>query len=115
MAAKHPKRPRDFSQAAKLVIDIATEQVEDAQETEETAAIAFARLEGWGRSCGHSQPGERKRIAKKAAKAHWGRKPSSGKQAYPSATQALYDHLLRGGSPCFKKRGRWREVLLAQS
>jgi hypothetical protein len=26
---RHPKRPRDFSQAAKLVIDIATGQVED--------------------------------------------------------------------------------------
>jgi hypothetical protein len=26
---KRPKRPRDFSQAAKLVIDIATGQVED--------------------------------------------------------------------------------------
>jgi hypothetical protein len=28
--AEHRKRPRDFSQAAKLVVDIATGQVEDA-------------------------------------------------------------------------------------
>jgi hypothetical protein len=31
MAPKHPKRPRDFSQAAKLVIDVATGQVEDRE------------------------------------------------------------------------------------
>lgn len=33
--AKHPKRTRDFSQAAKLVIDIATGQVEDREPTPE--------------------------------------------------------------------------------
>jgi hypothetical protein len=30
---KHPKRPRDFSQAAKLVIDIASGQVEDQKKS----------------------------------------------------------------------------------
>ena len=33
MAGKRPKRPRDFSQAAKLVVDIATGQVEDREPT----------------------------------------------------------------------------------
>ena len=32
---KHPKRPRDFSQAAKLVVDIASGQVEDRERTPE--------------------------------------------------------------------------------
>ena len=32
---KPPKRPRDFSQAAKLVVDIATGQVEDREPTPE--------------------------------------------------------------------------------
>ena len=35
MANQHRKRPRDFSQAAKLVIDIATGQVEDRPPTPE--------------------------------------------------------------------------------
>jgi hypothetical protein len=35
IAPKHPKRPRDFSQAAKLVIDVATGQVEDREPTPE--------------------------------------------------------------------------------
>lgn len=35
MAPKHPKRPRDFSQAAKMVVDIATGQVEDRPPTPE--------------------------------------------------------------------------------
>jgi hypothetical protein len=33
--AKHPKRPRDFSQAAKLVVDFASGQVEDRKPTPE--------------------------------------------------------------------------------
>ena len=42
----HRKRPRDFSQAAKLVIDIATGQIEDRPPTPEEqgkdpAAVAF--------------------------------------------------------------------------
>jgi hypothetical protein len=45
---KPPKRPRDFSQAAKLVIDVATGQVEDREPTPEEqgkdpAAVALGR------------------------------------------------------------------------
>ena len=32
---KHPRRPRDFNQAAKLVVDIASGQVEDREPTPE--------------------------------------------------------------------------------
>jgi hypothetical protein len=49
------KRPRDFSQAAKLVIDIATGQVEDRPPTPEEqgkdpAAVALGRRGGEARA-----------------------------------------------------------------
>ena len=49
MPEKHPKRPRDFSQAAKLVVDIASGQVEDREPTPEEqgknpAAVALGKL-----------------------------------------------------------------------
>ena len=48
---KPPKRPRDFSQAAKLVIDVASGQVEDREPTPEeqgkdAAAVALGRKGG---------------------------------------------------------------------
>jgi hypothetical protein len=48
---KPPKRPRDFSQAAKLVIDVATGQVEDREPTpqergKDPAAAAMGRKGG---------------------------------------------------------------------
>jgi hypothetical protein len=51
----HRKRPRDFSQAAKLVIDIATGQVEDRPPTPEEqgkdpAAAALGRKGGKARA-----------------------------------------------------------------
>jgi hypothetical protein len=53
MTSRPPKRPRDFSQAAKLVIDIATGQVEDRPPTPEEqgkdpAAVALGRKGGAG-------------------------------------------------------------------
>jgi hypothetical protein len=72
---EHRKRPRDFNQAAKLVIDIATGQVEDRPPTPEEqgkdpAAAALGRKGGQARAS--SMPKSRRReIAKKAAKARW--------------------------------------------
>ena len=48
---KTPKRPRDFSQAAKLVVDIASGQVEDREPTPEeqgkdSAAVSLGRRGG---------------------------------------------------------------------
>jgi hypothetical protein len=69
------KRPRDFNQAAKLVIDIATGQVEDRPPTPEEqgkdpAAAALGRKGGKARA--HNLTRERrKEIAKQAAKARW--------------------------------------------
>ena len=49
MTSKAPKRPRDFSQAAKFVIDVATGQREDRAPTPEErgkneAAAALGRI-----------------------------------------------------------------------
>ena len=40
---KPPKRPRDFSQAATLVIDVATRQVEDREPTPRNRAKILQR------------------------------------------------------------------------
>jgi hypothetical protein len=77
MAAKHPKRPRDFSQAAKLVVDIASGQVEDRDPTPEEQgkdpnAAALGRKGGVARAAALGRS-RRVEIAKKAIKARWGR------------------------------------------
>jgi hypothetical protein len=75
MAPKHPKRPRDFSQAAKLVIDVATGQVEDRPPTPEEqgkdpAAAAMGRKGGTARAAKISAE-RRREIALKAASSRW--------------------------------------------
>jgi hypothetical protein len=74
---KHPKRPRDFSQAAKLVVDIASGQVEDREPTPEErgvdpAASAMGRKGGPARAASMT-PDRRREIAKKAAAKRWGK------------------------------------------
>ncbi len=83
MADKHPKRPRDFSQAAKLVVDIASGQVEDREPTPEErgvdpAASAMGRRGGakGGRvRASRLTPEQRAEAARLAAQARWRRKP----------------------------------------
>jgi hypothetical protein len=75
MADKHPKRPRDFSQAAKLVVDIASGQVEDREPTPEErgvdpAASAMGRKGGPARAASMT-PERRAEIAKKAGAKRW--------------------------------------------
>jgi hypothetical protein len=72
---KAPKRPRDFSQAAKLVIDVATGQIEDRESTPEEqgkdpAAAALGRKGGAARAKALSAK-KRKEIARKGAAARW--------------------------------------------
>jgi hypothetical protein len=74
---KHPKRPRDFSQAAKLVVDIASGQVEDREPTPEErgvdpAASAMGRKGGPARAASMT-PERRREIATKAAAKRWGK------------------------------------------
>ena len=76
-----PKRPRDFNQAGKLVIDIATGQVEDREPTPEEqgkdpAAVTLGRkggLKGGKARAATMTPDQRSSAAKKAAKARWGK------------------------------------------
>src|ERR1700746_2533289 len=77
----HTKRPRDFSQAAKLVVDIASGQVEDREPTPEEqgkdpAAVAYGRERGriGGSARAESLSADRRReIASKAALKRWHR------------------------------------------
>jgi hypothetical protein len=74
-----PKRPRDFSQAAKLVIDIATGEKPNRDPTPEeegkdTAAVTLGRkggLKGGKARAEALTREERRTIARKAAKARW--------------------------------------------
>lgn len=77
MADKQPKRPRDFSQAAKLVVDIAAGEAEDRPLTPEEqgkdpAAVALGKRGGTARAAKIS-PQRRAEIAKKAAEKRWKR------------------------------------------
>jgi hypothetical protein len=75
MSKSHKKRPRDFNQAAKLVIDIATGEVEDRPPTPEEqgkdpAAAALGRKGGKARAKAISSE-QRAAIARKAAQKRW--------------------------------------------
>jgi hypothetical protein len=82
MSDRPRKRPRDFSQAAKMVIDIATGQVEDRPPTAEEqgkspAAVALGRrggLKGGKVRAERMTPEQRAEAARLAAEARWRRK-----------------------------------------
>lgn len=69
--SKPPKRPRDFSQAAKFVVDVATGQIDDA-EPEPTIAAKHGSVGGLKRAANLS-PAQRAAVAKKAAHVRWGK------------------------------------------
>ena len=78
MPDRSRKRPRDFSQAAKLVVDIATgRQAQESSVKEDgknPAAVALGRLGGAKGGKARAQrlsPEKRKRIATQAAAARW--------------------------------------------
>jgi len=75
MPVKRPKRPRDPAQLAKLMIDIASGEVEDRESTSEEqgkdpAAAALGRKGGAARAKALSSK-KRKEIARKGAAARW--------------------------------------------
>jgi hypothetical protein len=72
---KHPKRPRDPAQLAKLIVDIATGDVEDREPTPEEqgkdpAAVAMGKKGGRKRA-EKMTPARRSQIAKQAAAKRW--------------------------------------------
>lgn len=79
MAEKHPKRPRDPNQWAKLMVDIATGEVDDRAPTPEEqgkdpAAVKRGQLGGLkgGRArAARLTPQQRSEAARKAVAARW--------------------------------------------
>jgi hypothetical protein len=69
MAQKHPKRPRDFSQAAKLVVDIASGEVADALGKAPNRAKGGHK--GGKARAGALTPEQRSEIARAASTARW--------------------------------------------
>jgi hypothetical protein len=69
-----PKRPRDPAQLAKLIVDIATGEVEDADPNagKDAAAAAMGRKGGAARAAS-MDPERRAEIARKAAEKRWSR------------------------------------------
>ena len=72
MTSSRPKRPRDVSQRAKLIVDIATGEVEDEAPDEGTdkAAVELGQKGGKARA-NKLSAARRKEIARKAAKKRW--------------------------------------------
>jgi len=82
MTAKRLPRPRDPVQLGKLIGDILTGQVEDRapdspeDSTKDQAAVSLGRkggLKGGAARAAKMTPEQRAEIARKAAKARWGK------------------------------------------
>jgi hypothetical protein len=72
---KHRKRPRDPNQLGKLIVDIASGEVEDRpptpeEEGKDAAAVALGRKGGAARSTKITAE-RRKQIARRAAQKRW--------------------------------------------
>jgi hypothetical protein len=73
---KQARRPRDFSQAAKLVIDIASGQTDNERPLAPEARGRAGGLKGGAARAKTLDPQKRREIARKAAASRWGKKPT---------------------------------------
>jgi hypothetical protein len=73
MRDRRPKRPRDPAQLAKLMIDIASGEVEDQRPTAKQGRAGG--LKGGPARAASLDHRKRQEIARKAAAARWGKKP----------------------------------------
>jgi hypothetical protein len=71
---KRPKRPRDFSQAAKLVIDIASGEAENDRPDDTESRGRPGGLKGGVARAKALDPQKRREIARKAAISRWEKK-----------------------------------------
>ena len=71
MMTKPPKRPRDPNQLAKMVVDLATGDASDPQETAFTKRASVAGLKGGPARSASLTPAQRSEIARVAASARW--------------------------------------------
>jgi hypothetical protein len=105
VAVKRKKRPRDPIQLAKLIADIATGQVEDAEQDErDPSAVGLGRkggLKGGKVRAAKLSKKERTEIAMKAAAARWGRDQET---ASHSALTALSSRKVGGRAPKIRTR-----------
>lgn len=69
--AKQPKRPRDPNQLAKLMIDIASGDVEEAEKTTTEKRASTAGKKGGPARAKALTPEQRSQIASLAAQARW--------------------------------------------
>ena len=77
MPDRSRKRPHDPNQLAKLIVDIATGNIEDGEEgtDKNPAAVALGRkggLKGGKARAANMTPEQRSEAAKRAARARWG-------------------------------------------
>lgn len=75
---KHPRRPKDPNELARLIVDIATGETEDKNplEGKNAAAVEVGRkggLKGGKARAAKLTPEQRAEIAKKAAAKRWGK------------------------------------------
>lgn len=68
---KQPKRPRDPNQLAKLMVDIATGQESEPEETTFTKRASTAGIKGGPARAKALTPQQRSEIASLAAQARW--------------------------------------------
>ena len=78
---KKPKRPRDFNQLGKMIVDMSTGDAppEPPQPEKNPAAVALGKLggaKGGAARAAALSPAKRKAIAKKAANVRWNAKKS---------------------------------------
>jgi hypothetical protein len=74
--AKHPKRPRDPNQLARLIVDLASGERTEAKPAAPTPAQEFARSGGLVGGKARSDaltPERRREIARRAAVKRWGK------------------------------------------
>lgn len=74
MATRRLKRPRDPIQLGKLIVDIATGQVEDRAEEDAASRGRQGGLRGGPARRDRLDPTERQKIARDAAASRWARK-----------------------------------------
>lgn len=68
---KSPKRPRDPAQLAKLIVDLATGDAQDAPEKDATLPSRLGGLKGGTARAASLSADERREIARRAAQARW--------------------------------------------
>ena len=73
MLEQMPKRPRDTNQLAKYIVDLSTGEETEPEMSSKAKAGHLGGLKGGKARAAKLTPKQRSEIAKKAAKARWGK------------------------------------------